>query len=74
MKRAVFGFLLFFLPGFLVAQSTNATLNEDNYHWLSRYEIKAGRIAPEWFTGVKPVIQLRLFPERQLGMESGYVQ
>jgi len=55
MKRAVFGFLLFFLPGFLVAQSTNATLNEDNYHWLSRYEIKAGRIAPEWFTGVKPV-------------------
>lgn len=55
MKRAVFGFLLFFLPGFLVAQSTNATLNEDYYHWLSRYEIKAGRIAPEWFTGVKPV-------------------
>jgi hypothetical protein len=55
MKRAVFGFLLFFLPGFLVAQSTNATLNEDYYHWLTRYEIKAGRIAPEWFTAVKPV-------------------
>lgn len=55
MNRAVFGFMLFFLPGFLVAQSTNATLNEDYYHWLSRYEIKAGRIAPEWFTGVKPV-------------------
>jgi hypothetical protein len=55
MKRAIFGFLLFFLPGFLVAQSTNATLNEDYYHWLTRYEIKAGRIAPEWFTGVKPV-------------------
>ncbi len=55
MKRAIFGFLLFFLPGILVAQSTNATLNEDYYHWLTRYEIKAGRIAPEWFTAVKPV-------------------
>jgi hypothetical protein len=42
-------------PGFVLAQSTNATLNEDYYHWLSRYEIKAGRIAPEWFTTVKPV-------------------
>ncbi|MFM7428848.1 MAG: hypothetical protein ACKO1F_03005 [Flammeovirgaceae bacterium] len=37
-----------------LAQSTNAPLNEDYYHWLSRYEIKAGRIAPEWFSSVKP--------------------
>jgi hypothetical protein len=37
------------------SQSTNASLNEDYYHWLSRYEIKAGRIASEWFTSVKPV-------------------
>lgn len=37
-----------------LAQSTNAPLNEDYYHWLSRYEIKAGRIAQEWFSSVKP--------------------
>lgn len=36
------------------AQSTNATLNEDYYHWITRYEIKAGRIAPEIFTSVRP--------------------
>jgi hypothetical protein len=36
------------------SQSTNASLNEDYYHWLTRYEIKAGRIAPEWFTSMKP--------------------
>src|SRR5579872_5379506 len=36
------------------AQSTNATLNEDYYHWVTRYEIKAGRIAPELFSSVKP--------------------
>jgi hypothetical protein len=36
------------------AQSTNATLNEDYYHWITRYEIKAGRVAPELFTSVRP--------------------
>ncbi|GHM99373.1 hypothetical protein WSM22_08630 [Cytophagales bacterium WSM2-2] len=36
------------------AQSTNATLNEDYYHWITRYEIKAGRIAPELFSSVQP--------------------
>ena len=36
------------------SQSTNAPLNEDYYHWIDRYEIKAGRIAPELFTSVKP--------------------
>ncbi|MBS1681991.1 MAG: hypothetical protein JST48_09780 [Bacteroidetes bacterium] len=36
------------------AQSTNATLNEDYYHWITRYEIKAGRISPEVFTSVRP--------------------
>jgi hypothetical protein len=36
------------------SQSTNASLNEDYYHWLTRYEIKAGHIAPEWFTAVRP--------------------
>lgn len=36
------------------AQSTNATLNSDYYHWLDRYEIKSGKISPEVFTTVKP--------------------
>lgn len=36
------------------AQSTNATLNEDYYHWIDRYEIKYGRVLPEIFTSVKP--------------------
>jgi len=36
------------------AQSTNATLNEDYYHWIDRYEIKTGRIVPGFFTSVKP--------------------
>lgn len=35
-------------------QSTNATLNEDYYHWVTRYEIKAGRVASEVFTAVRP--------------------
>src|SRR6185295_2383037 len=50
-----YGFLfLFFLPLLVVAQSTNATLNEDYYHWITRYEIKAGRVAPEVFTSIRP--------------------
>ncbi|HCW07957.1 MAG TPA: hypothetical protein DGG95_11410 [Cytophagales bacterium] len=46
------GFLL--IGASVYAQSTNATLNEDYYHWVTRYEIKAGRIAPEIFTSVRP--------------------
>lgn len=42
-------------PVLAFSQSTNASLNEDYYHWLTRYEIKAGRIAPEWFTSIRPV-------------------
>lgn len=38
----------------LRAQSTNASLNEDYYHLLDRYEVKSGRLAPELFTTVKP--------------------
>lgn len=38
----------------LNAQSTNASTNEDYYHWLDRYEVKAGRVLPEIFTSVKP--------------------
>src|SRR5271154_2089543 len=47
-------FVLAVLPGFALAQSTNASYNPDYYHWIDRYEIKAGRIAPEVFTSVKP--------------------
>ncbi len=36
------------------AQSTNATLNEDYYHWIDRYEIKSGKIVPGFFTTIKP--------------------
>jgi hypothetical protein len=36
------------------AQATNASNNEDYYHWLDRYEIKAGRVVPELFTTIKP--------------------
>ncbi len=55
LREIVFTLVLLFvvlMTGF--SQSTNAPLNEDYYHWLSRYEIKAGRIAPEWFTAVRP--------------------
>jgi hypothetical protein len=48
----IFSFLLSPILGF--SQSTNATLNEDYYHWIDRYEVKAGRVAPEIFTSVKP--------------------
>lgn len=36
------------------AQSTNASNNEDYYHWLDRYEVKAGRLVSEIFTTLKP--------------------
>ncbi len=47
-----FVFVFYILSG--VAQSTNATLNEDYYHWIDRYEIKSGKIVPGFFTSVKP--------------------
>lgn len=37
-----------------VAQSTNASLNEDYYHWIDRYETKSGRLVNELFTTIKP--------------------
>ncbi len=48
-------FLFFFLViAGVNAQSTYAPLNEDYYHSIDRYEIKAGKITPEFFTSVKP--------------------
>ncbi len=54
MNRIFYAFV--FLASFYQAgaQSTNATLNEDYYHWIDRYEIKSGKIAPGFFTSVKP--------------------
>jgi hypothetical protein len=50
-------YLVFFLTGispFVYGQSNYAPLNEDYYHRLDRYEVKAGRIFDEVFTGAKP--------------------
>ncbi len=53
MKYLVFSFLIIIgTNGF--AQSTNAPLNEEYYHKIDRYEVKAGRIVSELFTSVKP--------------------
>lgn len=47
-------FVLVFNTMIGATQSTNATLNEDYYHWIDRYEIKSGKIVPGFFTSVKP--------------------
>ncbi|MEL7004951.1 MAG: hypothetical protein AAFN93_19755, partial [Bacteroidota bacterium] len=47
-------FLAFiFLPLASIAQSVNAPLNSDYYHLIDRYEIKSGRIAPQYFSSWK---------------------
>ncbi len=48
------GVLALYTPVATIAQSTNASLNEDYYHWLDRYEIKGGRVSSELFTTIKP--------------------
>jgi len=49
------GLVVFLSTGCLgLCPKHQRTLNEDYYHWVTRYEIKAGRIAPELFTSVKP--------------------
>ncbi|HKZ36647.1 MAG TPA: hypothetical protein VJ184_03280, partial [Chryseolinea sp.] len=54
MKLRLFTTLFCSFPLVLLAQSSYAPLNEDYYHWVDRYEIKAGRIMPQIFTAVKP--------------------
>ncbi len=54
MKRIFSGLVLLVCFGHAAAQSTNASLNEDYYHWIDRYEIKSGRIVPGFFTTIKP--------------------
>jgi len=50
----VFIFISVISAGTASGQATNASLNEDYYHWLDRYEVKSGRVVPELFTTVKP--------------------
>jgi hypothetical protein len=52
MRSIVFLIVLAFHFSVL-AQSNYAPLNEDYYHWVDRYEVKAGRIYPQIFTSVK---------------------
>lgn len=47
-------FLFLLIPCTSIAQSTFAPLNEDYYHWIDRYEVKAGRLMPQLFTTIKP--------------------
>jgi hypothetical protein len=46
--------LLFIITIGSHGQSVNASLNEDYYHWIDRYETKSGQLAKELFTTVKP--------------------
>ncbi|WP_228450744.1 hypothetical protein [Chryseolinea soli] len=49
--------LALFLTGLQLsafAQSSYAPLNEDYYHSIDRYEVKAGKVLPNIFTAVKP--------------------
>jgi len=54
MQKSLLVFCLVIWAASSFAQATNAPLNEDYYHWIDRYEIKAGRVAPELFTTIKP--------------------
>jgi hypothetical protein len=50
----LFAIIFCSFPSALLAQSNYAPLNEDYYHSVDRYEIKAGRVMPQVFTAVKP--------------------
>ena len=52
--RRIFFCLCWGLGGSVCAQSTNAPLNADYYHWIDRYEVKSGSLVKEIFTTVKP--------------------
>lgn len=53
MKLGLY-FVFLLIPGFSIAQSSYAPVNEDYYHWIDRYEVKSGQIAPQLFTAIKP--------------------
>jgi hypothetical protein len=54
MQKSIFVFWMVILAGEALAQATNASTNEDYYHWLDRYEVKSGRVVTELFTTIKP--------------------
>jgi len=54
MNKLKFLGLLLTLPVFAWGQSSFAPLNEDYYHLVDRYEVKAGQLMPQLFTGAKP--------------------
>jgi hypothetical protein len=52
--RGILTFLLLAQSLSSLAQSVNASLNEDYYHWIDRYETKSGELTTNLFTTVKP--------------------
>src|SRR5690606_11370570 len=54
LKMRYFGFFLAGISTVALGQSNYAPLNEDYYHQLDRYEVKAGRLFDEGFTSAKP--------------------
>jgi hypothetical protein len=54
MRYIITIFLLTSLAWTSQAQSTFAPLNEDYYHTIDRYEVKAGKVLPQVFSAVKP--------------------
>jgi hypothetical protein len=52
-RRAINILPLFFVSS-LFAQSSYIPLNEDYYHRIDRYEVKAGKVFPQIFTSLKP--------------------
>lgn len=54
LKMRYFGFFLAGISTVALGQSNYAPLNEDYYHQLDRYEVKAGRLFDEVFTSAKP--------------------
>jgi hypothetical protein len=56
-------YLLFLvIPYSSIAQSAFAPLNDDYYHWIDRYEVKAGRLMPQLFTTIKPYKRSAIIP------------
>jgi hypothetical protein len=54
MRLTLLILLSFIAASVTHAQSPYAPLNEDYYHWIDRYEVKTGKILPQFFTSVKP--------------------
>lgn len=53
IRKSTILWVFIHLSGFALAQSSFIPLNEDYYQRIDRYEIKAGKIYPQIFTGIK---------------------